>query len=134
MDISIYSSYFHDGSIIDIKHAGDRIEISMHSAEVHEEDLQAPITLSKYHRIKGKLHLEGIKYVKDNNEILHGVLKMLYDGAGILHLEVAKNRIKLDLNWVNYPPHPDITAYSFYEIGAKKIWWENIPDLKDPVW
>lgn len=46
MDISVYSSYFHDGSIIDIKHSDDKVEISMQSAEMHEEDLQSPVILS----------------------------------------------------------------------------------------
>jgi|SRR3989338_2481484 len=134
MDISIYTSYFHDGSIIDIKHFGNKIEISMQSAEMHEEDLKDPIPLSKFYRIKGILHLEGVKYIKDNDQPFLGTLKMFHDGGGILHLEIIKNRINLSIDWRNYPPNPDVTAYSFFEIEAEKIWWETIPDLGSPVW
>jgi len=134
MDISKYSPFFHDGSIIDIKRFGKNIEISMQSAEMHAEDFQNPIILSRYHRIKGKLHIEGLISIKDDKKNINNDFRMLYDGAGILHLELFIHKLQLDLEWKNYPPHPDITAYSFYEIEAEKIWWENIPDLKDPFW
>ncbi|MBF8264109.1 MAG: hypothetical protein HW387_1774 [Parachlamydiales bacterium] len=134
MNISIYTGYFHDGSIINIEQSGDGVCFSMQSAEMHEEDLKDNIALSKYHRIKGKLHLEKVKIIRDNDQIFLGVLRMLYDGAGILDFEISKNNVKLFLEWVNYPPHPDIVVYSSFEIEAEKIWWENIPDLGEPFW
>ncbi len=134
MDISIYAGYFHDGSIINIEQSGDNIDFSMQSAEMHEEDLKENITLSKYHRIKGILHLERVKYIRNSDQPFHGILSMLYDGAGILDFEITKNNVKILLEWVNYPPHPNITVYSSFEIEAEKIWWENIPDLGGPLW
>lgn len=134
MIIANYADFFHDGSITEISQSGNNIEISMQSAEVHEEDLKDPIVLSKYHRIKGKLHLEGVKRILDNNQELFEKVRMLYDSGGILHLEIKKDCVKLDLEWRNYPPHPKVVAYSFYEIKAEKIWRENIPDLFDPFW
>jgi hypothetical protein len=134
MDISMYAGYFHDGSIINIEQSENNIVFSMQSAEMHEEDLKDNITLSRYHRVKGKLHLKSVKYIKNNDQLFTGVLKMLYDGAGILDFEITKNKVKLFLQWVNYPPHLDITEYSYFEIEAEKIWWENIPGLGDPLW
>ena len=134
MNIANYESYFHDGSIINIKHANNKIEISMDSAEISEEDLKEKIILSDHNTLKGKLHLEGVKNIIDSDQPFLGVLKMLYDSAGILHLEVTKHQILLSLEWMNFPPHPKVTAYSFLKIEAEKIWWENIPDLYDPFW
>jgi len=57
---------------------------------------------------------------------------MLYDSAEILHLEILQNKIKLFIEWENFPPHPKVTVYSALEIEADKIWWENIPNLYDP--
>ena len=134
MNIAEYSSYFHDGSVIDIVQNENEITISMESAEVSADELKEPLLLSANSTIKGKLHLKGIKNINVGNQRFLGRLKMLYDSGGILHFKLIDNIVKLDLDWVNYPPHPDVTAYSFYEIEAEKIWWENIPDLKDPFW
>ena len=46
-DISKYTDFFHDGSIIDIHHTGDHMVILMASAEIDEEDITDDIILSK---------------------------------------------------------------------------------------
>ena len=132
MNISHYE--FHDGSVIDIKQHGDKIDISMESAEIQEADLKDAILLSDHRTIKGILHLEEIISIMDNERPFTGLLKMLHDSANILRFNIVENKIKLFLEWVNFPPNPNVSDYSFFEIEARKIWWENIPDLIDPFW
>lgn len=132
MSIINYTSYFHDGSLINIIHHNSVIIFSIESAEISAEENLDNILLSDHSTIKGKLHLEEVESVKENGKPFLANLKMLHDSAGILHLNIRDNTINLDLEWVNFPPHPEVSAYSFYSIQAKKIWWENIPDLFDP--
>ncbi|PCI92282.1 hypothetical protein COB11_07805 [Candidatus Aerophobetes bacterium] len=134
MNINNYTSYFHDGSLIDINHDNTTIILSMESAEISSEENQDNISLSEHNTIKGKLHIEGINSIFEGDELISIHLRMLYDSAGILHFKIHATTVQLDIEWVNYPPHPEITAYAFYHIKGKKIWWENIPDLYDPFW
>ncbi len=132
MNISHYE--FHDGSVIDIKQSENKIGISMESAEVCEEDLDNNILLSDHRTIKGILHLDGIVNILDNGQPFTGILKMLHDSAYILRFDIVENKVTLFIEWVNFPPHPKVNDYSFFEIEAETIWWENIPDLFDPFW
>jgi hypothetical protein len=132
MNIINYTSYFHDGSLIDIKNEQSSVVLSMESAEISPDENLDNIVLSERFTIKGKLHAEGIDLITENEKETLVQLRMLYDSAGILHFKIDDTKIKLDLEWVNFPPHSKIVAYSFYTIYAKKIWWENIPDLYDP--
>jgi len=130
MNISEFAPYFHDGTIFSIKQNGSSIEIYMQSSELDKE-VGTTNSLSKYHRLAGKLHLDGIKKIRDNNkDLIHG-LTMKYQSACILNLEVKNGKLILDIEWKNYPPNPDKTEYSFYEVQAEKIWWENIPELPE---
>jgi hypothetical protein len=130
MDISKYAAFFHDGSIIDIKHIGDQITILMESAEMEEKDMQDNITLTKDNRIKGKLHIEGVKCIKINNEKNLKLIKKIHDEGGIFNFEITKNSVVLSVDWVNFPPKPKVNEFSVIKIEAEKIWWENIPDLE----
>jgi len=134
MNIIDYTSYFHDGSLIDIHHDQSSIILSMESAEISPDENLDNIILSEKCTIKGKLHLEGVDLIIENERQMSVHLKMLYDSADILHLKINSTIVSLDLEWINFPPHPKVTAYSFYIIHAKKIRWENIPDLFDPFW
>lgn len=49
------------------------------------------------------------------------MLKMLSDSADILHLKIDSTTVSLDLEWMNFPSHPQLTTYSFYKINAKKM-------------
>lgn len=75
MIISKYAAFFHDGSVINIQHSGDRIEFSMASAEMDEEDIKDNITLSKDDSIQGKLHLKGIRNIIIDGKPFLGILK-----------------------------------------------------------
>lgn len=104
----------------------------MESAEISPDENKDKFTLSKHSTVKGKLHLEGVYLIMENEIQTSGQLKMLYDSAGILHFNIHNTTIKLELEWINFRPKSKPTAYSFYIIHAKKLWWENIPDLYDP--
>lgn len=130
--ISYYAPFFHDGSIININHTHGDIEISMQSAQIDEEDLKDEITLSKFHRIKGKLHLKNVRSIIVNDLVFSDTLKMLYDKGSIFDFVLQNQEMELQIEWVNFPPNPDVDEFSVIKINAEKIWWENIPDLHDP--
>ncbi len=134
ISINHYIPFFHDGAVIKIEHINASIEISMQSAQIHAEDLIDEIKLSKYHRIKGKLHLDEIKDILINEVHHSGRLNMPYDKGGIFDFILKKNLIELQIEWVNSPPKPDVNDFSRIVIQAQHIWWENIPDLFDPFW
>lgn len=134
MIISDYFAYFHDGSLIDVKHSGSTIILSIESAEISPEENKDKILLSKHSTIKGKLHLEGVKTIKDNDKLFGESLRMLHDNAEILDLSQQNNYIKLGLEWVNFRPFRKVAGYSFYNIEFERLWWENIPDLHNPSW
>jgi hypothetical protein len=122
-DITKYTDFFHDGSVTDIDHVGDELIISMESAEMSEEDV-------KDDRIRGKLHVEGIKDIKINHKPFLKIIKKVYDDGGIFNFEIKKNSIELSIDWVNFPPKAKANEFSVIKIEAEKIWWENIPDLE----
>lgn len=130
--ISKYTSYFHDGSLVEIEYGKNNAELilTMESAEVDPEDIKDPIPLSEDDRIKGKLHLKGVKNIYINDEILSTPLKMTYDDGGIFDLEIKDNEITLDISWCNYPPKARIDDFSSITINVEGVHWENIPDLK----
>lgn len=86
-----YAPFFHDGSIMNIRHIGDKIEFSMASAEMDEEDTQGDIILSKESRIEGKLHVEGVKSITINKKPFFGIVKKIYDDGGIVYFKITKN-------------------------------------------
>jgi hypothetical protein len=132
MNLKNYTSFFHDGSIIAMNHVGNEITISMESAEMDEGDIKDGIALSKDDRIRGKLHIERVKRIKENNQHYTDVLRMKYNDAEIFHFEFNQNKVELQIKWCSYPPKPCIEDFSTIEIAAEEIWWENIPDLEVP--
>ncbi len=130
MDISEYAAWFHDGSLIEIFHSKNKIELSLESAELTYEDVPKGITLSKHSTIKGKLHLDGVKKITVDDSLFEGILKKEYDGGGIFDLEIKDDNVEISIKWSNYPPKPRVTDFSTITINAENIWWENIPDLE----
>jgi len=133
MNLSEYSGYFHDGSLINFKHGGNKIEISMLSAEIIPEHMMENMPPLNKNRITGKLYLDGIKKIKVNKEPFTGILKKTYDSGSILDFEVLKNKVILGIEWTDYPPKPRKSDFTTIEIEAEKIRWENIPDLSDKL-
>ncbi len=91
------SSLFHDGSIIAINHTENEITISMESAEMDEEDITDDVALSKDDRIRGRLHIEGVKSLKENNQHYPDVLRMKYEDAEIFHFEINQNKVEFQM-------------------------------------
>jgi len=134
MDISKYTAYFHDGSLIDIKNIDDTIEISLSSAEVDPEDLTDDIPLGEYDRINGILHLEGIKKITRNDLLFNGILKMERQSGEIHRFKIRDAVVELQIDWEDFKPKSQVNDFSTIIIEAEKIYWENKPDLVDPYW
>ena len=125
MNISHYSAFFHDGSIISIQHTDDELAIAMESAEVSSDDLEENITLSKENALKGILHLKAIKTICIQQKPYLGKLQMEGNSATILDLEISEGAIRLFVEWVNYPPAPKLeNMFCEIIIEAEKIYWE----------
>ncbi len=133
MDISKYTAYFHDGSLMDIRHVGNEIEFYMASAEMDKEDVEDDTILSKDESIQGRLHLKGIKNITIDGKSFLGILNKEYDSGTIFDFEITKNSVELAIDWINFPPKPEVNNFSVIKIESEKIWWENIPDLSDSI-
>jgi hypothetical protein len=129
VDLKKYTSFFHDGSIVAIYHVRKKITLTMESAEMDAEDIKDDIILSKDDRIRGRLHIEGVKIVKENGQIYSDFLKMKCKDAEIFHFEIGRNKVEIQIKWFSYPSNPCIENFSIIEIDAEKIYWENIPDF-----
>jgi hypothetical protein len=132
MDISKYVSYFHDGTIIDIQQIGDAISISMESCELSIDELDEDIVLTDTHTLKGKLHLKKLNSISMNNTPMFTSLKKLADIGEILEFQVLGNRVRILIQWINFPPNKPIKEVSDIIIQSEDVSWENIPDLYDP--
>lgn len=135
MDIKKYAGYFHDGALLDIVHLGNNIEISMLSAEMDPNDVGTKLTLATDNTIKGKLHIEGITLIKLDGSIFLNIFEKTYDDGDIYALDIFDNRVELNVRWINHPPKKyEETDIFTFEIDAKKIYWENIPNIAPPFW
>lgn len=133
IDINKYSAYFHDGGIINIRQFKDEIEISMESNQVFPEWNLNHIKLSSYETLRGKLHIKKVKkIIIDKHQTM--LLKMMYDSGDILDFAIEEaRRVVFSVIWTNLPPKKRCNLYQHIEIEAEKIYWENIPDLFDPM-
>ena len=135
MDISKYTAYFHDGGLIDIEHIGNKICLPMISAEIGEDDLVDVQLLSEDHRLKGKLHLEGVRNIWIDEQPFHGVLHKEYDSGNIFDFKWENHTVILIASWSNYPPKDRYQTDLFcYRFNADRIFWEPKKDLIDPFW
>lgn len=133
MNLAKYFGYFHDGTIINIIQNNDQIEILMESAEILPDWNKDNIPLSNNQTIKGKLYLKGIKRILIN-KILVNHVKLVHDDGEILRFRIDKNnKLKLLVLWSNYLPKANSAVTQLIEIEAERIYWENIPNLFDPM-
>jgi hypothetical protein len=124
------TSYFHDGTVHDVKYIKNEIIFSMESAELLPEWDKDSIALSKHNTISGNLHLENFGKIRINGQIYKEKLVKTYDSSDIYTFEIHPKKVFLLISWINYPPKPrEETPFSEYEIEAEKIYWENIPTL-----
>ena len=129
MDIGRYTSYFHDGEILDITHTNNNIEMVLKSAEVDVTSV-TDIILSADNRIKGKLHIVGADFILNNVVKCNGKMKLIFPDNDLLHLKIHKNVVFCEVGWRGGSLGQN--DFSDLEIHATSIWWENIPDLPDP--
>ncbi len=127
MDITNYTGYFHDGSLLEIDHQKDNIVLSLESAEIDPIEIGNVTLLSKSNTLFGKLHLKNIKAVSLNRNLYNGILSKTYDDGEILDLEIYPNEIFLLVEWMNFPPKPEATDVTRIEIEAEEVYWENMP-------
>jgi hypothetical protein len=132
IDLKNYTGYFHDGSLLDIKHGEKSISIKLESAQLLPEWKVENVFLSQERTIFVVLYLEDIKNIKINRVPIYGKLKMHYDSAEIASFEIEKNKIILGINWYKFKPNFQID-YSLIEIEANKITWENQPEISDKI-
>lgn len=126
-----FQSYFHDGSIIDISYNKNDVKISLESAEICDI-INIPLSIHK--TIKGNLYIKNPELIlldKKNTEIN---LTMMADSAGIIKFELEENKVRFFVEWNSYPPDDRKTVkYSDIVFIAQQIFWENVPDLYDPL-
>lgn len=134
MSIEKNTGYFHDGSIIEIKHEDSSMQISMESAQVDRKDLLEPIALSARSTIKGILHIEGITRILENDLPYKGQYLMKTYYSNILNFIYSSEQIELMISWYTIPFNVETRDFSILQINAKKIYWENKPNLVDPYW
>ena len=101
------------------------------SAEVDQEEITDSTLLAQesFFFLRVKLHIEGVKNIKMNNRPFSKHISKLYPDNDLLHLGIKNNTVFLEIGWRQ--SNPPISDFSAFEIEAKKIWWENIPDLSD---
>lgn len=130
--IEKYFSYFHDGSIIDIKQKNESdLSIFMESAQIIPDEMKDDIELSNFSTIKGDLHFSGIISITENGKPLTS-LTMGHDSGSILNLSQSQDMVILDIIWKNYITQPIERTDAFsYHIRSKTISWNNIPDYPD---
>lgn len=87
-----YTSYFHDGALLGISHSKNSISISLESAEINLKNISSSLQLSVNRRLKGKLHIEGIKNVIENQKEFTEKLVKKSKYAEIMHLEIKKTK------------------------------------------
>lgn len=123
MHLKEYISFFHDGSVISIDHIGNNAVFYIESAEIDPEDLDAEGIpyLTKNNRIKGKIYIEQIFYIKENEKDYIDKLKMKTNDAEIFHLEIISNKIEIQIIWSSHQSKLD--DFSAIEIEAEKIEW-----------
>ena len=90
VDISPYTSFFHDGEVINIDHQKNNIVFFIRSAEIDSSDVK-DIILSKDNVIKGKLHLEGVKLILENDVRFNGTVKMKLSDNDLLYRSKFKS-------------------------------------------
>lgn len=127
LDISKYTAYFHDGSIIDIDSRVNDLIISLESAELDPLEICDSKLITKSNTIFGKLHLKNVKKLKLDNKPYLETLRKTYDSGEILDLEIDPNRVFFLFEWTNFPPKAREFVANTIEIETEKVEWENIP-------
>ena len=125
MDIVKYCSYFHDGSLINIRDNETDVQLFLESAEVDPSSFSQKFQLTNENTIQGILHLQNIRKVLVDDQIIDHPLTMKYSDGEILKLNIQKTVVFLLIEWKNYPPIGHANDVSKIEIESEKIYWED---------
>lgn len=123
MIISKYNGYFHDGYVRNIIHKGNNIELFLESCVVNPEEILEKYLLSDCNKLNGFLKARNVQNIVVDDHILSDSLKMQYDYAEILTLEVDENNIYLLIEWDNKPPKLQVRKICEIKIKAEEICW-----------
>lgn len=123
MDITKYRSHFHDGILFNIVQTNDHVQLSLSSAEIDmkyvaEKD-RAQLSDD---RIKGILHLRGVKSILVKGTPIKTPLEMPYDSGCILDFEIGDkitNPEKYYTHWKSL--HPKERAHLIEQHWPKEI-------------
>ncbi len=128
--INISKYEFHDGSIFDFFHKGFNIVISMESAELLPEEVEADgLQLSELNTLRGKLHIEGVKKITIDEAPYSQPLILKHETATILSFEITKGIVHLEIIWQIPFGSTDLEEINIF---AENIWWKNLPELINP--
>lgn len=131
MDIKKYTGYFHDGGFIGAIRKENNMELFLRSCEISSDEPIDRKILSEDNALKGKLYLNGVKWIKVDDKENKEIPWKEYDDGEILDLKIDNNKVFLLIEWTNFPPKTRVTDVGTIEIEAEKVYWENIPDLSD---
>ena len=130
MDITQYTGYFHDGTLINIEHIGNELNLFLESAEINPIEISDHLVLSKFNTLKGKLHIINVKKILIGNNEWKGKFNMKYQEGDILDLNIFEKKVHLLIEWRDPSFNLFTNEVSKIEIEAEKIDWEPIPDLE----
>jgi hypothetical protein len=125
-----WQSFFHDGSVIQIEHEQNKVNITLESAEISSaEDSFPNAQLSENRTITGILHLKEVQFILVQNLSFTGQLKMLAEVGEILEMQMTSQKVRLLIEWINFSKKNPEKEISDIVIHAKEIFWENSPNL-----
>ena len=129
LDITKYTGFFHDGSVLDIDNKNGDVFFLLESSQIDPEMINNRVILSETNTLRGKLCLKNVKTIKVGHKPFEGVLHKIYDDGEILDLEISPGKVFLLVEWVNFPPKSRLTSVDQIEIEAEDVYWENLPAL-----
>ena len=73
------------------------------------------------------MHVEGVKFIMKNGKKFNGRIKIELSDNDLLHFKIKDGVVFCEIGWRKFAPSQ--IGFSAFEIHAKKICWENMPDL-----
>lgn len=126
-----YAGWFHDGSLDYVEYCPNRISFWLESFEIEPNAItDSSLKLSNHSSLRGKLHVKGIKRIRNSDTEAMPIELTSWDSGEIMDLEISSNKIHMNLIWRCNSTKKE--AWAFYEIEADEVTWENLPTLKMP--